>query len=276
MPAGFDWMELIVLALALAVSGGLTGILAGLFGVGGGAVSVPILFEVFKLLGVAEAEAMPLAVGTSLAIIVPTSLRSARGHYLRGAVDTGLLRAWGPTIVLGVLLGSAVARFAEPWIFQLVFVLVAGVNAVKLLFGRESWRIAADLPKGLALRAYGMVTGLLSALMGIGGGAIANLIMMLHGRPMIQAVATSAGVGVLISIPGAIGYMLAGWGKAGLPPDAVGFVSLLGFALVVPTTLLTTPLGVRLAHALPRRRLEMLFGLFLVLVSLRFIFAMLA
>lgn len=271
---GLDTGTLLAIAGMLAVAGAATGLLAGLFGVGGGAISVPILFFAFGRIGVPDAVAMPLAVGTSLAIIIPTSIKSARGHFARGAVDMTIVRAWALPILLGVSVGAFVARFAAPWVFQAVFVLVAGTNAIKLLFGKESWRVAEDLPKGAALRVYGGLVGLASALMGIGGGAISNLILTLHGRPIHQSVATSAAVGVLISIPGAIGYVLAGWGKAGLPVGSLGFVSLLGFALIVPTTLLTTNIGVRLAHRLSRRSLEMAFGTFLTLVSLRFILAL--
>lgn len=262
---------LLAIAGLLAVAGAATGVLAGLFGVGGGAITVPILFEVFGLIGVPDTVRMPMAVGTSLAIIIPTSIQSARGHYLRGAVDMALLRAWALPVLAGVIAGSVIARFAAPWVFQSVFVLVAGANAVKMLFGRDSWRLGDDLPGGGLRRLYGLIVGLFSALMGIGGGAISNLMLTLYGRPIRQSVATSAGVGVLISIPGAIGYVLAGWGKAGLPPGSVGFVSLLAFSLIVPTTLLTTRIGVRLAHSLPKRRLEVLFGLFLTAVSLRFV-----
>lgn len=268
---GVDLGTLVTIAVALAVAGGLTGVLAGLFGIGGGAITVPILFEVFRLLDVPVEVAMPLAVGTSLAIIIPTSLQSARGHYAKGAVDMGLVRAWALPVLVGVLAGAWIARFAPPQVFQAVFVLVATVNATKLFFGKESWRIAPDMPGGVALRAYGLVVGLASALMGIGGGAISNLILTLHGRPIRQAVATSAAVGVIVSIPGAIGFVWAGWGRTGLPPLSLGFVSGLAFLLIVPTTLMTTPIGVRLAHSLPKRRLEILFASFLTLVSIRFI-----
>jgi uncharacterized membrane protein YfcA len=267
---------LLAIAGMLAAAGAVTGILAGLFGVGGGAIIVPVLFEVFGLIGVPDAVRMPLAVGTSLAIIIPTSIQSARGHYLRGAVDMGLLRAWALPVLIGVIAGSVIARFAEPWVFQSVFVLVAGTNAVKMLFGRDSWRLGDDLPGGWLRRVYGLIVGLFSALMGIGGGAISNLMLTLYGRPIRQSVATSAGVGVLISLPGTVGYVLAGWGKAGLPPGSLGFVSLLGFVLIVPTTLLTTRIGVRLAHSMPKRRLEVLFGLFLTAVSLRFVLILLS
>ena len=266
---------LIFLALALAAAGAVTGVLAGLFGVGGGAITVPILFEVFGLVGVAEAIAMPLAVGTSLAIIIPTSIRSAMGHHAKGAVDTSVLRAWAVPVLLGVLLGAWIARYAPPQVFQIVFIVVGAINATKLLFGRASWRLADDMPRGLGLRAYGFGIGIASALMGIGGGALSTLVLTLHGRPIHQAVATSAGMGVLISIPGALGYMVAGWGKAGLPFGSVGFVSLIAFACLFPTALLTARFGVNLAHAMPRRRLEVLFGLFIALVCVRFVVAML-
>lgn len=271
MLLGIPLGDLAMLAAGLLVAGAFAGVLAGLFGVGGGAIIVPILFETFRLLGVDEEVRMPLAVGTSLAIIIPTSIKSFRGHYKKGAVDMALLKAWVVPVVVGVLLGSAIARYADPWVFKLVFILVAGFNAVRLIFGNDTWRIAADLPKGWLLRAYGSGIGLASALMGIGGGQISNMLMMLHGRGIHQAVATSAGLGLIISIPGAIGYVLAGLGKEGLPPDAIGFVSVLGFLLVVPTTLITAQIGVNLAHAWPKRKLEVAFGIFLAIVCLRFV-----
>lgn len=263
-------------AVALAAGGAVTGVLAGLFGVGGGAITMPILFEVFRLSGVAPEIAMPLAVGTSLAIIIPTSIRSVRGHHGKGAVDVAVLRAWAVPVVVGVLAGAWIARYAEPQVFQIVFVVVGAINATKLLFGRASWRLGSALPGGFGLRAYGFAIGLASALMGIGGGALSTLVLTLYGRPIHQAVATSSGMGVLISIPGAIGYVVAGWGRAGLPPFSLGFVSMLAFALVVPTALLTAGIGVNLAHAMPRRRLEVLFGLFIALVCVRFLVAVLS
>ena len=271
MLLGVPFGDLAVLAAGLLAAGAFAGVLAGLFGVGGGAIIVPILFETFRLLGVDEDVRMPLAVGTSLAIIIPTSIKSFRGHYKKGAVDMTLLKAWVVPVVVGVLVGSAVARYADPWVFKLVFILVAGFNAIRLIFGNDTWRVAADLPKGWLLRAYGSGIGLASALMGIGGGQISNMLMMLHGRGIHQAVATSAGLGLIISIPGAIGYVLAGLGKEGLPPDAIGFVSVLGFLLVVPTTLITAQIGVNLAHAWPKRKLELAFGIFLAIVCLRFV-----
>jgi uncharacterized protein len=272
---GIDFLELAGLFGLLVAAGAATGLLAGLFGVGGGAISVPILFFVFERMGVVESVAMPLAVGTSLAIIVPTSMRSAKAHRARGAVDEAVLKAWRWPILIGVVAGAAIARYAEPWVFQLVFVLVASTNAVKLLFGGSTWQVSGSLPTGVTLQAYGAVAGLFSALMGIGGGAITNLMFTLHSKPIHQAVATSAAAGVLISIPGALGYVLAGLGRQGLPPLSLGFVSLTAAACLVPAALLTTPIGVRIAHRLGKRQLEIAFGCFLALVSLRFIHALL-
>ena len=271
-----DLPSLLPLILALAIAGAAIGFLAGLFGIGGGAISVPVFYELFTLLGHAPEVAMPTAVGTSLAVIIPTSINSARAHSRRGSVDFGLLRLWAAPVVLGVVAGSVIATFAEPAVFQLAFVAVASLNATKLLFGGAGWRLRDSLPGRAGLRAFGVVVGLMSTLMGIGGGAISTMFLTLHNVPIHRAVSTSAGVGVIIAIPGTIGYMAAGWGKPDLLPYAIGYVSVLTFLLTIPTSLLTTRAGVALAHSLSRRRLETAFGIFLVLVAARFVFALLA
>lgn len=270
-----DPATLFTLVAALVVAGAAIGFLAGVFGIGGGAISVPVFFEIFGMLGYPPDVAMPLAVGTSLAVIIPTSINSARGHYKRGTVDMDLLRVWAVPVLAGVLVGAAIARFAAPQVFQAVFILVGVVNATKLLTGGKGWRVRETLPSKGVLRLYGAAIGLVSALMGIGGGAVSNLVMTLHGVQIHRAISTSAGVGVLIAIPGTLGYMWAGYGRPDLPPDAIGFVSLATFALTIPTSLLTTRLGVALAHAMSRRALETSFGLFLLLVCARFAWDML-
>lgn len=281
---GIPLSELVFLAAALLAAGAVTGILAGVFGVGGGAVIVPILYELFTLLDVPEAVRMPLCVGTSLAIIIPTSWRSFNAHRKRGAVDMSIVQVWAVPVVIGVLLGSLAARYAPADLFKAVFVMVAGVSSFRLLFGRDNWLISTVMPGTLAMRAVGLVIGLLSSLMGIGGGQLSSLFMTFFGRPIHQAVATSSGLGLLISIPGALGYIYAGWPRALefpavaalQPPLALGYVSLIGFLLFVPTSIWTAPIGARLAHALPKRRLEMAFGLFLAAVCLRFVMSFFA
>lgn len=261
-----------LLGLALLASGAATGLLAGVFGVGGGAVIVPVLYWCFGFLGVPEDIRMPLCVGTSLAIIIPTSIRSYNAHRAKGAADTSIVKAWAVPVVVGVLAGSLVARYAPAALFKGVFAAVAFVSAIRLLFGADSWRLPGELQVGsLSMRIYGLGIGVLSTLMGIGGGQLSNIFMSLYGRPIHQAIATSAGLGVLISIPGALGAMYAGWPQMDrLPPLSLGYVSWLAFLLVAPTSLWMAPVGARLAHRMSKRRLETAFGLFLMLVSLRF------
>jgi uncharacterized membrane protein YfcA len=269
--------ELVLLAVLIGVGGLVTGILAGLFGIGGGALIVPVLYEAFGAFGIADEVRFPLCVGTSIAIIVPTNLLSFRAHLKRGAVDMDIVRRWAIPAIAGVAAGSAIAAFASAAMLKIAFVLIASVVAFKLLFGRDSWRIASTLPGGIAMVAYGFIVGLCSSLMGISGGSVANMILTLHGIPMHAAVATSAGLGVPISIAGTIGYILAGLPQqALLPPFSIGFISLIGVALMAPISSFTAPYGARLAHAWSKRRLEIGFGCFLLLVCARFIVSLVA
>jgi uncharacterized protein len=282
--AGLDARELLELALLLVGAGALSGFLAGVFGIGGGAVLVPVFYECFRLAGVPLEVRMPLCVGTSLAVIIPTSIRSARAHYLRGAVDMDVLKAWSWAIVLGVVAGSVIARYAPERLFKYVFVAVAWSAAARLLLARETWKLGDEMPKGFLMRAYGFVVGLLATLMGVGGGLFSNLLMTFYGRPIHQAIATSAALAVLVSIPGAIGYIYAGWPVAARYPEvaalqvplALGYVSLIGAILVMPTSLLTAPLGVRAAHAMSKRALEVAFGSYMFIVGGRFAISLLS
>jgi uncharacterized membrane protein YfcA len=276
MIAGIPLGDLAFLAVSLVLAGAVTGVLAGLFGVGGGAVIVPILYEVFRVIGVPEEVRMPLCVGTSLAIIIPTSIRSFNAHRAKGLVDLDILKIWAIPVVLGVIAGSFVARYAPPDLFKIVFVAVAVVSALRLLFASDRWQLGDDMPGKALMTFYGGVIGVLSALMGIGGGQLSSLFMTFYGRPIHQAVATSSGLGVLISIPGALGYIYAGWPKMDvLPPLSLGYVSFIGFLLFIPTSIWTAPIGARLAHQLSKRKLEVVFGIFLLFVASRFIWSLL-
>jgi uncharacterized protein len=264
--------ELLWLAIAIVVAGVGTGILAGLFGIGGGAVIVPVLYEVFGMLGVADEVRMQVCVGTSLAIIVPTTIRSYLAHHAKGAVLEQVVRAWAVPAVVGVAIGSIIAALAPSAVLKLAFVAVAAFVGAKFLFGRDTWRIASVLPGRAAMAIYGLLVGLSSSLMGVSGGSVSNIVQTLHGTPIHNAVATSAGLGVPITIAGTLGYMLAGLPHQALvPPLSIGYVSLIGVAIMAPVSSLAAPYGARLAHAMPRRRLEIAFGLFLLLVSARFI-----
>jgi uncharacterized membrane protein YfcA len=282
MIAGLNYVELGELAGLMILVGGLAGFFAGLFGVGGGAILVPFLYECFALTSVPLEVRMPLCVGTSLAIIIPTAVRSYMAHRRTGAVDHDILRKWAIPIMLGVTAGIIVARFAPEKLFKIVFVAVAWSAAFRLLFGRDNWKLGDDLPKGFLMQIYGAVVGVLSTLMGVGGGLFSNLLMTFYGRGIHQSVATSSGLAVLISIPGALGYIYAGWpaaarfpGVAALQfPFAIGYISLIGAALIIPTSLLTAPFGVKAAHALTKRRLEIAFGIYLLVMGTRFFIAL--
>ena len=281
--AGLDVSGLLELALLLVAVGALSGFLAGVFGIGGGAILVPVFYECFRLAGVPLDVRMPLCIGTSLAIIIPTSIRSYRAHLARGAVDKEILRSWWLPVLVGVIAGSVTARYAPERLFKIVFVTVAWFAATLLLLARESWKLGDDLPQGPLMRVYGFFVGLLATLMGVGGGLFANLLMTFYGRSIHQAVATSSVLAVLISIPGALGYVYAGWPAATHYPDvpalqfpfAIGYVSLIGAVLVMPTSLLTAPLGVRAAHAMSKSSLERAFGFYLFLVGARFAISLL-
>ena len=282
--AGLGAAELVQLALLLIAVGAVAGFMAGIFGIGGGAVLVPVFYECFRLVGVPLEVRMPLCIGTSLAIIIPTSISSFRAHYARGAVDMEILKRWWIPVVIGVVAGSVTARYAPERLFKVVFVCVAWSAATRLLLARDHWKFGDDVPTGPLMRLYGFFIGLLSTLMGVGGGLFANLLMTFYGRPIHQAVATSSALAVLISIPGAIGYVYAGWPAAARfpdvaalqPPFTLGYVSLIGALVVMPTTLLTAPLGVRAAHALSKRQLEIAFGCYLFIVGGRFVISLLS
>lgn len=266
--------DLVWLVLALVAGGIVAGFLAGLFGIGGGIVLVPILFELFRLLGVPDDIRMHLAVGTSLAVIVPTSIRSFAEHRKKGAVDMAVLRHMGPAVGLGVLAGVVIASVVDGSVLKSVYVLSCLLMAAKLLAGAERGLLGLDLPALIWQRLYGFVTGLGSTLIGVGGGLYISAFMTFYGRSIHQAVATASGFGPIIAIPATLGFMWAGWGAAGLPPGSVGYVSLLGAALIVPASVLAAPFGVRLAHDLPRRTLELAFAVFLILVAVRFVLSL--
>lgn len=275
--AGFDLPlgELTPFIFAAIAAGAVSGLLAGIFGIGGGAVLVPVFYQVLGILEVDESVRMHLAVGTSLAIIIPTSIRSFTAHKARGVVDMDLLRSFYVVVPVGVILASVTAAYISSEGLRIIFAVITLLVAFRLLFNRESWRIGADIPGNPARGIIGLLIGYFSTLMGIGGGVMNNTFMTLFGRPMHQAVATSSGVGVMIAIPGTLGYIWAGWGNPLLPIASTGYINWIAVALIIPIALLVTPYGVRIAHAASKRQLEIGFGLFCIFVSLRFFWSLL-
>ena len=261
--------QLLPLAALLLATGLVAGLAAGLLGVGGGIVIVPVLYHVFTEQGIDPEVRMHLAVGTSLATIVVTAWRSVSSHRRHGAVDEALLRSFVAPVLVGVVLGSLAAPIASGAVLTAIFATVALAVALHMAFGRESWRLAGEVPGGAKRGALGAGIGFFSLLMGLGGGTLGVPTLTLFGVLMHRAVGTAAGLGLVIAIPGALSFAAFGWGAPNRPPFSVGYINVLGFALIVPATLLAAPWGARLAHAAPRAVLRRVFAAFLALTSAR-------
>jgi uncharacterized membrane protein YfcA len=253
----------------LLLAGAIGGLLAGLLGVGGGIVIVPALYYIFSYLGIDADVRMHLAVGTSLATIVPTSIRSVRAHNARGSFDRDLFRAWVPGIVIGVLLGTWLANLAEFGQLTMVFATVALVVSLYMALGNPAWRLANGLPGNPVSSMIAAVIGAISAMMGIGGGTLSVPVLNLFGVPIHRSVGTAAGFGLVIAIPGTLGFIVGGWNNPLLPDFSLGYVNWLGFLLIVPATVLTVPAGAKLAHSLSQTGLRRAFALFLGLTAIR-------
>ena len=273
---GFPLGDLATLTAGIVVGGVITGLLAGLFGIGGGAVIVPVLYEIFRVLEVPEEVRMQLCVGTSLAIIVPTSIRSFLAHRAKGNLPVEILRIWAPPIVIAIVIGAMMAAFLPSYAFKLTFVVFTALIALRMLFGNENWRLGDRLPGRPTMWGIGFITGLQSGVMGTGGGSISTLALMLYGTPIHVAVGISAGVGVIISTVGTVGYALGGLPQQALmPPLSIGYVSLIGLVLMAPLSAAVAPYGARLAHRMSKRNLEIAFGMFLLAVAARFLISLL-
>ena len=267
--------ELAPLFGILALSGLFAGFVAGLLGVGGGIVTVPVLEFALRFAGVPEEYRMHVAVATSLAAIIPTSISSARTHHQKGALDVSLARRWALPMVIGAGIGSLLAARAPLAVLAGVFGSVALLIALKMLLPLDHWRAAQRVPQGVGGPTIATLIGGVSAMMGIGGGTLTVPTLHLCGYPIHRAVGTAAFFGICISIPGTIGYLLAA-PPVSLPWATVGYVSLAGLALIAPGSMLTATWGARVAHSLDRRRLAQAFGVFLLLVGSRMLYRAMA
>jgi uncharacterized membrane protein YfcA len=260
------------LALGLVIAGAVSGLTAGMLGVGGGIVVVPVLYHVLGLIGIDPGVRMHIAIGTSLATIIPTAFSSVRAHDKKGAVDWELLRRWALPMMVGVAAGGALAGIARGQTLSIVFVSVALPIAFHLAFGREDRRVADHLPEGAAGMTLPALIGGLSTMMGIGGGTIGVPAMTLFGVPIHRAIGTASAFGVIISIPGTIFAILSGWHAAGLPPYSIGYVNLLGFILIAPISFFAAPFGAHIAHEMDRVKLRRVFALFIAVTAARMLY----
>ena len=261
--------DLLLLAFAMLATGAIGGVLAGLLGIGGGIVIVPVLDAALQFLGTEPSIRMHVAVATSLATIIPTSLASSRAHYRRDSVDVPLVRRWAPFVLVGSIAGTWIASRVDSSVLSAVFATVAFIIGVKLVLPMHDRRLTPDVPRGWLIGGVPLTIGAVSSMMGIGGGTLSVAALTLFNQPIHRAVGTAALFGLVIALPGTAGFMLAGYGDTRLPPGSVGYVNLVGFALISPTTVLAAPLGAAIAHRLTQRRLSALFGLFLLTMSFR-------
>ncbi|MEM6909877.1 MAG: sulfite exporter TauE/SafE family protein [Pseudomonadota bacterium] len=256
----------------LLLAGAGAGFAGGLFGIGGGFVVVPALVILLPVLGISEAQVAHLAVGTSLATIIFTSIRSTLSHAKRDAVDYAVLKGWAVWVVLGTALGALVANQVSGG--QLAIIFGLGVLAFAIYFLRPAQTtepVFADMPTGLPRAGMAGSLGAFSALLGIGGGTLTTLTMTVCGSPIHRAIGTASGMGAIIAIPGTIGFALIGAGEPDLPWGSLGYVFVPAAAAIIATSILFAPLGVAVAHRLPPAILRRVFGVYLVVVGVAMI-----
>ena len=267
--------QLAIMAAVLLGVGLFGGVLAGLLGVGGGIVIVPVLYHLLDLMDIDSDVAMKLAVGTSLATIIPTSIVSMRSHLRKDAVDVTLLKSWGPAIAIGVVIGAVLIGIVEGEVMIGVFAVTAAAVALHMAFAPEGLRLAEQLPRGVPRFGIGTLIGTISTMMGIGGGTLTVPILVLCNYPIRRAVGTASAIGLIIAFPGTIGAVIGGWGSDELPPWSLGNVSLIALVVLAPATMLAAPWGAKLAHSIKTRNLRRVFALFLGITSARMFFDLL-
>lgn len=259
--------EWIVLLAALMALGGVAGFLAGLLGIGGGAILVPGLFYIFTAPGFEDTALMHMAVGTSLAVIVPTGLVSARAHMKRGAVDFDLVRQIGPGIIAGALAGTVLADHLAGETLKIIFAAAIIFLAMLMVYDPSRlFNFERGLHQPFAASAGGVI-GLISTLIGIGGATLSVPWMSMNKVAIHRAIGTAAALGLVIAVPAAIGFVVIGWGEAGRPPFSLGYVSAPAWAAIVLVSALAAPLGAATAHNVPVDLMRKGFAMFMVVVA---------
>ena len=263
--AQLSQQEIFLLVFGALLTGIVSGGLAGLLGVGGGTIIVAFLYYIFSILDIHPDHQMHIAVGTSLAAIIPISLRSLHGHMKAKAADINLLLGyWLVPLLFGAALGGAINGYITDVTLRIAFAAFIAMLGIYYIAAKQTRPLAQHLPSGVGRWVLGAGNGFISSLLGIGGGALGVVAMTAHAIPIHRAVGTSAGFGAIISIPATIGFVAAGWGVDALPPLSLGYVNIIGFALITPTALVAAKLGVRIAHGLPQKNLQQTFAVFLI------------
>ena len=263
--------HLFSIVMVLIFVAAFAGLIAGLFGVGGGLILVPAFVYAFEATGFDHARLIQIAIATSLATIIFTSVRSTLSHHKKGAVDWHILKAWALSIAIGAVAAVYFMSGIRPKTLTLAFGVLALVISFVMFFGVGRVQIADQMPKGPKAWGLGALTGFFSTLMGIGGGSIAVPIMVMHGRPIHNAVATASGFGALIAVPSVVAFLFANVDPNLRPPGTIGYVNIPAFLIVIAVTYFTAPIGAKIAHRLNAAKLKKYFAVFIAIVALNMV-----
>ena len=261
--------QLVLLIVLLLTTGIFAGTIAGLFGIGGGVVIVPALYYIFTLAEIDEQSRMHLAVGTSLANIIPTSIISAYSHYKMKAVDSNLIKLIAPSLIIGVILGALVVSNISGSVLMLIYAVLLFFIALLFFFWQDRWQLANGFPRNNLKHVYGSLIGFLSTIIGIGGGSLSTPLLKIYKFEIHRAIGTAAGIGAIIAIPGTIGFIISGIYNNVSLPLSLGYVNFLGLVMISPMTVLAAPFGVKLAHYLSKKTLNKAFAFFIFCMSIR-------
>lgn len=263
------YQELLVYFIGLLITGVIGGLIAGLFGVGGGIVIVPILFWIFTSLNFPNEILMHMAIGSSLATIIPTSISSARAHYQRGSIEIDIIKKWAPGIFLGAIVGGLSGKYFSVNELKYLFASIAFLVALNMFF-KEPLRLGNNFPKSRLLNIImSSLIGLVSSLMGVGAGTLGVPALVALSVPIHKAIGTAAALGLFIAVPATLGLAFSGFNIPNRPPMSIGYVNLIAFFIMFPLTVFFAPVGVKLAHRINQRALKSIFGIFLIITSIK-------
>ena len=263
------YQELLVYFIGLLITGVIGGLIAGLFGVGGGIVIVPILFWIFTSLNFPNEILMHMAIGSSLATIIPTSISSARAHYHRGSIEIDIIKKWAPGIFLGAIIGGLSGNYFSVNELKYLFASIAFLVALNMFF-KEPFRLGNNFPKSRLLNIImSSLIGLVSSLMGVGAGTLGVPALVALSVPIHKAIGTAAALGLFIAVPATLGLAFSGFNIPNRPPMSIGYVNLIAFFIMFPLTVFFAPVGVKLAHRINQRALKSIFGVFLIITSIK-------
>ena len=267
-----DLFSLVPFALVISLSGFISGFIAGLLGVGGGIIVVPVLYHFLSLIGVPEDVVMHISVATSLAVIIPTGWRSYKSHQENDNIDYSVLKSWLLPTIFGSIIGAIIAGLISGFWLTFIFALIAFFVSMNLFINKQEFKLGNDIPKGFFGSFIPFSVGSLSSMLGIGGGTFNVSLMTLFGKTIHKAVGTASGLGFYLAIPGTIFFIITGWNNENLPLGSLGYVNIIGLLLIAPISSYAAPIGAKSANKLDNKILTNIFAIFLLITSARMFF----